>query len=153
MPISPYLRDLRAVVGTRLLLLPSVAVLPRDDRGAVLLVRLVDSGEWATIGGMVEPDEDPEDAARREALEEAGVTVELRGILTVAGGPAYRIQYPSGDQAAYVSAVYDAVVVGGRAEADGDETMDARWFLPEELSTLTIGTLNHALLGRVGLLP
>ena len=83
MTMSPYVRRLRALVGHDLLLLPSVTVVPRDDRGRVLLVRRADDGQWAAIGGMVEPGERPEDAACREALEEAGVEVALRGILVV----------------------------------------------------------------------
>ena len=49
--ISPHVRHLRRMVGHDLLLLPSTAVLPRDDAGRLLLVRLVDTGNWATIGG------------------------------------------------------------------------------------------------------
>ena len=77
MAIAPYLRQLRQQVGHDLLLLPSVAVLPWDDEGRLLLVRNADTGEWQTIGGAIEPDESPEESAVREAAEEAGVTVEL----------------------------------------------------------------------------
>ncbi len=61
------------MVGHDLLLLPSTAVLPRDDAGRLLLVRLIDTGNWAAIGGAVEPGESPRDGAVREAEEEAGV--------------------------------------------------------------------------------
>ena len=60
---------LRDAVGSRLLVLPSVSVLPRDAAGRVLLVRHADSGDWGTIGGFVEPDESPAQAAVREARE------------------------------------------------------------------------------------
>ncbi|HTT87328.1 MAG TPA: NUDIX domain-containing protein, partial [Acidimicrobiales bacterium] len=94
MAVSPHIRRLRQAVGHDLLVLPSVAVLPRDGGGRLLLVRIVDTGEWAVIGGAVEPDEAPEEAARREAREEAGVEVALRGIVAVLGGPEYRMTYP-----------------------------------------------------------
>jgi len=48
-------------------LLPSVAVLPWDEHGRVLLVREAETGLWQTIGGAVEPDESPAQAAVREA--------------------------------------------------------------------------------------
>jgi 8-oxo-dGTP pyrophosphatase MutT (NUDIX family) len=32
---------------------------------------------WSTIGGAIEPDEAPEQAAAREAVEEAGIEVRL----------------------------------------------------------------------------
>lgn len=94
--ISPYIRHLREIVGNALLVLPSTAVLPRDDAGRLLLVRLTDTGNWATIGGAVEPDESPRDCAVREAEEEAGIKVELGDILGVFGGPDYRVTYPNG---------------------------------------------------------
>jgi len=84
MGMSPYVAELRGLVGNRLLLLPSVAVLPWDDDGRVLLVRQADSDLWATIGGAVEPDESPEAAAvvhqhaRPEASSGSGVTSRRR---------------------------------------------------------------------------
>ena len=87
MAMSPFIRRLRDLIGSELLVLPSVAVLPGDDRGRVLLVELIDSGLWATIGGAVEPDESPQEAALREAHEEAGVELKLGPILAVLGGP------------------------------------------------------------------
>ena len=63
-------------MGADLLVLPSTAVIP-DDEDHIFLVRLKDTGNWATIGGAVEPDETPEQCAVREAEEEAGVTVRV----------------------------------------------------------------------------
>lgn len=63
MPASEYVLSLRERIGTDLLLLPTVAVLARDEMGRVLLVRHVESGRWATVGGAIEPDESPIDAA------------------------------------------------------------------------------------------
>jgi ADP-ribose pyrophosphatase YjhB (NUDIX family) len=108
------MEQLRRSIGTSLLLLvPCVAVLPRDRDGRRLLVRHIDSGLSGTIGGAVEPDEPPESAPRREAREEASVEVELRSILAVAGGPHYRVTYPNGDEVSCVVVAYDAAVCSG----------------------------------------
>jgi 8-oxo-dGTP pyrophosphatase MutT (NUDIX family)/predicted kinase len=149
--LSHHIRDLRAKVGHDLLLLPSTAVLPRDEAGRILLVRLVDTGNWATIGGAVEPDEGPRDCAVREAEEEAGVKVELGRILGVFGGPDYRVTYPNGDRSAYVVTVFDATVIEGTPRPDGDETCEVGWFAPEELPLGEMGGLTKALLRDVGL--
>lgn len=146
MAISPYIARLRERIGTDLLLVPTVAVLPRDPDGRLLLVRHTDSGQWATIGGTIEPDEVPEDAAVREAQEEAGVVVRLDRLLTVLGGPEYRLTYPNGDEAACVPVVYSATVVTGQPTPDNDETSDVRWFRSAELATLDINALNRHLL-------
>ena len=114
MGIAPYIQRLLSLVGHELLVLPSVAVLPRDSEGGMLLVRIIDTNQWATIGGAIEPDESPEMAAVRETREEAGVDVALGDILGVFGGPEFRLTYPNGDQTSYVSIVFDATVTGGR---------------------------------------
>jgi ADP-ribose pyrophosphatase YjhB (NUDIX family)/predicted kinase len=133
------------------LLLPSTAVLPRDDAGRLLLVRLIDSGNWATIGGAVEPGESPSDGAVREAEEEAGVTVELGNILGVFGGPEYHVTYPNGDESAYVVTVFDATVLNGTPRPDGDETFEVGWFRPDELPLDQMGGLTRALVRDLGL--
>jgi 8-oxo-dGTP pyrophosphatase MutT (NUDIX family) len=150
MAISPHIKRLRDLVGNELLVLPSVAVLPRDEQGRVLLVQIIDSGLWATIGGAVEPDESPEEAALREAQEEAGVALRLGRILAVLGGPEYRMTYPNGDQASYVATVFDATVIGGVPRPDLDETQDARWWDPDHLPFDRMGTLTRALLRDTG---
>lgn len=147
--MSPYSAAIRERIGRDLLLLPSVAVLPVDPIGRILLVKEKDFGRWATIGGTIEPDESPEDAALREAVEEAGVTVRLDRLLTVLGGPGYRITYPNGDQTAYVSIVFQATVVDGTAAPDGDETTEVGWFLPRQVSEVDLNGLNRRLLDVV----
>jgi len=147
--IAPYIQRLRARVGHDLLVLPSVAVLPRDPGGRLLLVRLVDTGQWATIGGAVEPDESPQEAAGRETEEEAGVRVALGPILGVLGGPDYRITYPNGDETAYVTCVFEATVIGGTPRADGEETSEVGWFDADRVHDLEMGRLTRALLRAV----
>jgi 8-oxo-dGTP pyrophosphatase MutT (NUDIX family) len=149
--ISPFVRRLRELVGNELLVLPSVAVLPRDAEGRLLLVRIIDTGNWATIGGAVEPDESPEQAARREAEEEAGVTVRLGATLGVLGGPEFRVTYPNGDETSYVVTVFAATVEAGRPRPDGDETSEVAWFAPADLPHEGMSPLTKALLRDVGM--
>ena len=150
MAIAPYIRRLRELIGTELLVLPSAAAIPRDEAGRILLVRLIDTGQWAVIGGAVEPDESPHDAARREAQEEAGVTLELGPILGVLGGPEFRLTYPNGDQTSYVSTVFDASVIGGTPHPDGDETSAVAWWDAEDLPYDEMSSFTRALLDAVG---
>ena len=144
--ISPYIKAMRERIGNDLLLVPTVAVLVRDDAGRLLLVRSADTGRWQTIGGTIEPDEDPADAAVREAKEEAGVDVALGRVLAVTGGPDFRITYPNGDVCSCVSVVYDAVVVGGTPVPDDDEVTEVGWFAVDELDGLPLNELNRHLL-------
>lgn len=149
--MSPYIRKMRESIGRDLLLVPSVAVLPRDRAGRILLVKQADTGRWATIGGSVELDEDPADAAVREAAEEAGVDVELTRVLMAVGGPEFRITYPNGDRTAYVSIVYEAEVVGGSPRPDFDETVDVAWFELDALAAIELGDFARHMFARLGL--
>jgi 8-oxo-dGTP pyrophosphatase MutT (NUDIX family) len=148
--ISPFVKRLRELVGSELLVLPSVSVLPRDEHGRLLLVRLIDTGNWATIGGAVEPDESPQAAACREAEEEAGLTLCLGSILGVLGGPEYRVIYPNGDMTAYVVTAFDATVEQGTPRPDHEETSDVGWFKANQLPFEHMGLLTRALLRDVG---
>jgi 8-oxo-dGTP pyrophosphatase MutT (NUDIX family) len=154
MAISPYLKALRERVGHDLVLLPSVAVLIWDDHGRLLLMREARTGRWQTIGGMVDPDESPADAARREAAEESGLTVRLQRIRAALGGPGYRVHYPNGDLCAYVPTVFDAVVEPGSATGpvDTDEVFELGWFRPEQIADLDLDPLNRHLLRDAGVI-
>jgi 8-oxo-dGTP pyrophosphatase MutT (NUDIX family) len=148
--IAPHIQRLRDLVGHELLVLPSAAVLPRDDDGRILLVRIIDTDQWAVIGGAIEPDESPEQSALREAEEEAGVQLALGPILAVLGGPEYRLTYPNGDQTSYVSIVFDATVTGGSPRPDGDETSAVQWWAPDEIPYGEMSAFTRALFRGVG---
>ncbi len=106
---------------------PAVAiVLATDERGRVLLV-LQNSGtyrgEWLFPGGVVEPGERPEDAARRELREETGCEVtELREIAL------YDVSAPS---AAFRVHLFRAGSVAGELRAEPES--DVRWVRPSEI--------------------
>src|SRR5215468_7595712 len=133
MPISDYLQAVRRKVGHDLLLLPSAAVVLHDEQMRILLCLHADKNIWVTPGGLIEPGEQPADAAIRETLEETGLIIELTGILGVYGGSDLIIDYPNGDRAAYVGVIFRGRAVGGSLRADGEEVLDVRYFTREEL--------------------
>jgi 8-oxo-dGTP diphosphatase len=52
------------------------AVVIRDDRGRVLVVRKRGTSRFMLPGGKIEPDETPAEAAARELLEEVGAELD-----------------------------------------------------------------------------
>jgi ADP-ribose pyrophosphatase YjhB (NUDIX family) len=136
MPMSEYVRDLRALVGPRVLEVPTVSIAVQDAQGRVLLVRHAEGNDWTTPGGMVEPYETPADAAVREMWEETGLAVELTRILGVLGGPLQSTTYRNGDRLAWVSTVFGARIVGGTPAPDGHETLELRYVGRDELAGL-----------------
>ncbi|WP_083788970.1 NUDIX hydrolase [Aeromicrobium marinum] len=64
--------------------------LVRDPAGRVLMCELTYKTEWDLPGGVIEVGESPAVGLVRELSEELGVTVEVRGLLTVTWLPAWR---------------------------------------------------------------
>ena len=148
MAISAYLRRLRERIGRELVLMPSVAVMIRDEAGRLLLVRSADYGLWQTVGGAIDPGETPADAAVREAFEESGLEVQLTGVLGVHGGPLFRLGYPNGDVCEYTAISFGARPTGGAIRADGDETTDVRWFTAGQAAALEVAPHTRFLVTR-----
>ena len=141
MAISDYLRSLRNRIGRELVLLPSVAVMVRDTAGRLLLVRNRDDGLWQTVGGGMDPNEQPADAAVREAFEETGLTIEPTRIIGVYAGPAFCLTYPTGDVVSYVGIAFAARVVGGTERPCDDEVDRLGWF--DRVEALALPMASH----------
>ena len=71
--MSPHYAKIREHIGTSLLMMPSVAGLIRNNKGELLLQKKSD-GSWSLPAGAIEPSETPEQAIKREILEETGYT-------------------------------------------------------------------------------
>jgi ADP-ribose pyrophosphatase YjhB (NUDIX family) len=148
MPISPYIRDLRAAVGTRRLLIPSVAGIIRDgDR--MLLVQEREGGLWSTPGGALEIDDTPANAVVREVYEETGLVVEPTRIFGVYGGPEFVVQYPNGDETQYVSTMFECRIVSGSIKPDGDEVQHAQFWTQDEALALRLSPWLTRMIARL----
>lgn len=135
-PIPPFVEELRRLVGTRQLWLPAVtAVITREHDGVVevLLTLRADNGRWAPVTGILDPGEEPAVGARREALEETCVEIEVRRLASVGTSPP--ITHPNGDEAIYLDLTFACAWVGGEAAVGDDENTEVRWWpvdaLPE----------------------
>lgn len=105
MPGSEYVRALRSKIGNDFLLLPAVTAVIQDaDR--FLLASHRDSGLWSLVGGGVEPGERPQEAVRREVLEELGVEPLVHEIVGAYGGPSLEATYPNGHRVGYLTVAY-----------------------------------------------
>ncbi len=86
------------------------------------------SEHWALPGGYVDIWETPEEAARREAREEAQIEISSLELIGVFTDPKKGI----------VVVVYTARTTSdGRA---GDETEEVRWFSPKEIPWNQLGS-------------
>ncbi|MCC9311310.1 NUDIX domain-containing protein [Kitasatospora sp. RB6PN24] len=131
MAIPPFLAELRTLVGNRPLWLSAACVVVLDEEQRVLLGRRADTGRWALIGGIVDPGEQPADAAVRECFEETGVRVAPEQLTSVTVSPP--VTYPNGHQTQYLELTFRCRVVGGEATVHDDESLDVAWFAQDEL--------------------
>lgn len=123
MPISDYMRSLRDVVGHRLLLVPAVAVIVRDN-DRILILRKAEDRAWSLPAGAINPGESPQDAVVRETAEETGLELTSVRLIAVVGGEAFRTCYPNGDEVEFTVCMFEGevrsykpVVVDGEATA------------------------------------
>ena len=132
MAMSEYFHSLRALVGSRRLLLPSVTALIFDD-DALLLVRQREGSGWSTPGGAIDPDGTPADAVVREAWEETGLVVSPDKIAGVFGGPKFVVRYPNGHEAKYVLTAFMCTIIGGHYQPDGNEVAELDYWRRDQM--------------------
>lgn len=136
--MSEYIMDLRKLVGHRPLLQVGASVIVENERGEVLLQKRADNHCWGYAGGSVELDEVVEEAAKRELLEETGLTALDLTLFGVFSGKDTHYIYPNGDEVSNVDIVYLCTSYTGQLRCQESEVEELRFFpeddLPENLS-------------------
>jgi len=138
MPISEYLKRLRAIVGKNILLVPSASVFIRNAQGEILLQQRVDNSEWVLPGGAMDPGESITQAAVRELYEETGLNIEVTRLVGVYSDPTNIFSYDNGDQVHAIVLLFEGKIISGILKPDGEETAQIDYFpidhLPDNLS-------------------
>ncbi len=133
---EPFFRQIRQHIGHAAYIMPGAAAVVRDGEGRVLLQRRSDTGDWGLPAGALELGERIDRTAVNEVHEETGLEVEPKRLVGVYSGSEFRFAYPNGDQVNVVSALFECSVAGGQLQADGDESLEVRFFAPDALPPL-----------------
>jgi 8-oxo-dGTP diphosphatase len=106
-----------------------IELVDRRDRPIILIERLNPPYGWAIPGGFIDYGESAETAARREALEEIGLEVELVDLLGVYSDPNRDPRQHT------MSVVYIATATSDPKAGDDAKTVKAIdvWEIPENL--------------------
>jgi 8-oxo-dGTP pyrophosphatase MutT (NUDIX family) len=112
----------------------TVAIFVVQD-GRVLLIHHRKLSRWLPLGGHIELDEDPEQAALREAKEESGLDVELLGERPPTTSPGTRALiaprfldiHRITDTHEHIGMIYWARPRHGKLALASDEHQDIRW--------------------------
>jgi len=110
----------------------------------ILLIHHRKLDKWLPLGGHIELDEDPEQAALREAKEESGLDVELLGERPPTTGPGTRALiaprfldiHRINDLHEHIGLIYWARPKTGQLELAVEEHHDIRWCFAEDLAKL-----------------
>ena len=121
----------------------TVAIFVVHDR-KVLLIHHRKLNRWLPLGGHIEPDEDPEQAALREAREESGFEVELIGERPPVSEPGVRALiaprfldiHKITDTHEHIGMVYFARPKSGAMALAEAEHHDIRWCTSADLDAL-----------------
>lgn len=129
-----FILALREKIGNEPLWLSSVtAVVARDDQ--VLLAKRADNGKWTPVTGIIDPGEQPADAAAREVLEETGIVAVPQRLAMV--HVTDLVVYDNGDQTQYLDLVFRLGWQSGDPHpADGENTA-AEWFPLNDLPPMS----------------
>lgn len=127
MPIAEWMKAVRNIVGTELVVMVGTSAIVLDDKGRILAQQRSDNGLWGIPGGGIDPYEEPAEAAIREVFEETGLSVEITRLVGVFGGKDQIKHYPNGDEFAYISVTFECRVIGGEIIPESDETLDVKW--------------------------
>ena len=85
-------------------------------------------------GGHIEPGESFVEAVIRKMKEETGLDVEVGKLIGVYTD--CNMKYASGDEAHSIVIGYELKVVGGKLFCDGRETLELKYFAPDDMPEL-----------------
>jgi len=105
-----YITELRKLVGHRPIIMVGATILLLNSENELLLMHRTDNHLWGPPGGSLELGESLEDCAKRETLEETGISLETLNLFGIYSGPEMFYIYPNGDQVHVVTAVYEAQI-------------------------------------------
>ncbi len=114
------------------------------ENGKVLMIHHRKLDKWLPLGGHIELDEDPEQAALREAKEESGLDVELIGERPPTTGPGTRALiaprfldiHRISNTHEHIGLIYFARPKSGTTTLATEEHHDIRWCAADDLEKL-----------------
>lgn len=136
-----YIEELRAIVGHRPLIFVGAVVVIIDGKGHLLLEeRKFPKDLWGLPGGLMELGESTEDTAKREVMEETGLTIDELNLINVYSGPQHFVVAENGDEFYVVTLAYYSNKYHGELIIDKKESLSFKFFAPDGLPEKMVGS-------------
>ena len=133
-----YILDLRKTLGSRPLIMAGAGVILINEKNEILLQKRRDNLYWDYPAGSMELGESFEECARREVLEETGLTCgKLEYFMDLSGEDSF-YEYPNGDQAYVAGLLFICREFSGEMKVQEEEVIEQAFFsfdsLPDGLA-------------------
>jgi 8-oxo-dGTP pyrophosphatase MutT (NUDIX family) len=128
-----YIFDLRKHIGTKPIIMVGAGIVITDDKNRILLQRRKDNNTWSLIGGAMEPGETFEETAKREAKEEAGISLNKLELIKIFSGKEMYHKYPNGDEVFNVAGIFFVKDYSGEIVVNDHESHEHKFFDLEEI--------------------
>jgi 8-oxo-dGTP pyrophosphatase MutT (NUDIX family) len=140
-----YLGRMRALAGDQVILMVGARCVLRDEAGRVLLIRRSDNRHWALPAGALEIGESIGDCARREVLEETGLTATRLTPFAMYTGLTHTIVNAFGDTYQLHTSAFRVDAWTGSLIRETEETVDADFFDAARLPSPAVQAVRRTL--------
>ncbi|KQL37895.1 NUDIX hydrolase [Bacillus sp. FJAT-25509] len=127
-----YIKNMRKYIGNETLFTVGCGIIIEDNE-QILLQHRTDEDNWCIPGGIMEIGETFEEAAKRESLEETGLTVTSLELFGIYSGEKCFVQYPNGDKAFSVQIIFRSKQYTGELKQKDIESREHRFFSKTDL--------------------
>lgn len=133
-----YIQNMRKMIGNETLLTVGCGIII-EQNNQILLQHRTDADVWGIPGGVIEMGEQVEDAARRETLEETGLTAGKLELFGIYSGQEGYASYANGDQVYSIQLIFYTTTVTGELIQVSDESHAHQYFdknnLPDNINS------------------
>ena len=126
-----YLGQIRKLVGNRKIIVTGARAVVQDPEGRILFIRRRDNGKWAMPAGSQELDETIVECLVREVREETGLEVASATLMAMYSSVSSESAYGNPHHLFIVQFLVEEW--SGDLVTDTDETVDARFYAPDEI--------------------